>query len=212
MHCSPRTVARGRVAISPRIPRPVEEARRARRSPPASPATTQGCLGVRATRPSLEESRRRWRSRERMQSFPDERICFDVRRHGVVLVRPFLRAIALAIAGLFFLAMPWPLPIAGPLVIGVGGVERVRRRLALGSHSLRRDDGEGVSRSGRDAEACVGRARGRPSLDHARAVAARTDARLRHAARGPARGRARAAGAARARPRRATRLVARPAA
>lgn len=54
---------------------------------------------------------------------PDnERICFDVRRHGVVLVRPFLRAVALAIAGLFFLAMPWPLPIAGPVVIGVAAL------------------------------------------------------------------------------------------
>ena len=57
-----------------------------------------------------------------MQPFPDERICFDVRRHGVVLVRPFLRAVALAIAGLFFLAMPWPVPIAGPLVIGIAAV------------------------------------------------------------------------------------------
>jgi uncharacterized membrane protein YdbT with pleckstrin-like domain len=52
----------------------------------------------------------------------DERVCFDVRRHGVVLVRPFLRAIALAVAGLFLLAMPWPVPIAGPIVIGVAAV------------------------------------------------------------------------------------------
>jgi uncharacterized membrane protein YdbT with pleckstrin-like domain len=55
-----------------------------------------------------------------MYAEPNERVCFDVRRHGVVLVRPFLRAIALAVAGLFLLTMPWPVPVAGPLVIGVG--------------------------------------------------------------------------------------------
>ncbi|MGH2841161.1 MAG: hypothetical protein ACRDKY_10115, partial [Solirubrobacteraceae bacterium] len=52
----------------------------------------------------------------------DERVCFDVRRHGVVLVRPFLWSTALAIAGLFLLAMPWPVPIVAPLVIGIGAV------------------------------------------------------------------------------------------
>jgi uncharacterized membrane protein YdbT with pleckstrin-like domain len=50
----------------------------------------------------------------------DERVCFDVRRHGVVLFRPFLWSTALAIAGLFLLAMPWPVPIVAPLVIGIG--------------------------------------------------------------------------------------------
>ncbi len=50
---------------------------------------------------------------------PEERVCFDVRCHGVVLMRPFLRAIALAIVGGFLLTMPWPVPMAGPLVIGI---------------------------------------------------------------------------------------------
>jgi uncharacterized membrane protein YdbT with pleckstrin-like domain len=57
-----------------------------------------------------------------MYTVPPERVCFDVRRHGVVLVRPFLWAAALTIAGLFLLAMPWPVPIVAPLVIGVGAI------------------------------------------------------------------------------------------
>jgi uncharacterized membrane protein YdbT with pleckstrin-like domain len=53
---------------------------------------------------------------------PEERVYFDVRRHGVVLMRPFLWATALAIVGLFLLAMPWPVPVLAPLVIGIGAV------------------------------------------------------------------------------------------
>lgn len=34
-------------------------------------------------------------------------------------MRPFLRAMALAIAGAFLLTMPWPVPMAGPVVIGI---------------------------------------------------------------------------------------------
>jgi hypothetical protein len=48
--------------------------------------------------------------------------CFDVRRHGVVLVRPFLRALALTVVGVFLLTMPWPVPLAGPLVIGIAAI------------------------------------------------------------------------------------------
>lgn len=55
-----------------------------------------------------------------MRAPADERVFFDVRRHGVVLMRPFLWSAALAIAGLFLLAMPWPVPILAPLVIGIG--------------------------------------------------------------------------------------------
>jgi uncharacterized membrane protein YdbT with pleckstrin-like domain len=51
-----------------------------------------------------------------------ERVCFDVRRHSVVLLRPFLRAGALAVAGTFLLALPWPAPIAGPILIGIGAI------------------------------------------------------------------------------------------
>jgi uncharacterized membrane protein YdbT with pleckstrin-like domain len=57
-----------------------------------------------------------------MHTSGEERVCFDVRRHGVVLMRPFLWATALGVAGLFLLAMPWPVPVAAPLVIGIGAV------------------------------------------------------------------------------------------
>lgn len=51
-----------------------------------------------------------------------ERVYFDVRRHGVVLLRPFLWSTALTVAGVFLLAMPWPVPIVAPIVIGIGAV------------------------------------------------------------------------------------------
>lgn len=53
---------------------------------------------------------------------PEERVFVDVRRHGVVLVRPFLRALALTVAGVFLLTMPWPVLLAGPLVIGIAAI------------------------------------------------------------------------------------------
>ena len=53
---------------------------------------------------------------------PEERVYFDVRRHGVVLLRPFLWAAALTVAGLFLLAMPWPVPVVAPIVIGIGAI------------------------------------------------------------------------------------------
>ena len=43
----------------------------------------------------------------------DERICLDARRHGVVLVRPLLRALALALLGGAAFLPGWPFSIAG---------------------------------------------------------------------------------------------------
>ena len=43
----------------------------------------------------------------------DERICLDARRHGVVLVRPFVRALALALLGGAAFLPGWPFSIAG---------------------------------------------------------------------------------------------------
>lgn len=57
-----------------------------------------------------------------MHPEPEERVFVDVRRHGVVLVRPFLRAIALAVVGVFLLTMPWPVLLAGPVVIGIAAI------------------------------------------------------------------------------------------
>jgi len=52
----------------------------------------------------------------------DERVCFDARRHSIVLFRPLSRAVALAVAGVFALALPWPLAVAGALLLSVAAV------------------------------------------------------------------------------------------
>jgi uncharacterized membrane protein YdbT with pleckstrin-like domain len=49
--------------------------------------------------------------------FADEEICFDVRRHGVVLARPIVQALVLAFAGAVLLAQPWPLPLPGAALV-----------------------------------------------------------------------------------------------
>jgi len=43
----------------------------------------------------------------------DEEICFDARRHGVVLARPLAQAALMAAAGALLLAQPWPLAVPG---------------------------------------------------------------------------------------------------
>jgi uncharacterized membrane protein YdbT with pleckstrin-like domain len=54
---------------------------------------------------------------------PDEEICLDARRHGVVLARPLVQALALAGLGAVLLALPWPLPLLGAaLVVLAAGV------------------------------------------------------------------------------------------
>ena len=53
----------------------------------------------------------------------DERVCFDLRRHGVVLVRPLLRALALATGGVLLLALPWPFLVAGPALLALGALQ-----------------------------------------------------------------------------------------
>jgi uncharacterized membrane protein YdbT with pleckstrin-like domain len=46
----------------------------------------------------------------------------EARRHGVVLVRPLVRAFAVAIAGAVLLKLPWPAAVPGALLMGVGAV------------------------------------------------------------------------------------------
>jgi uncharacterized membrane protein YdbT with pleckstrin-like domain len=61
---------------------------------------------------------------------PEERVCLDARRHSVVLVRPLARSLALAVAGVVLLFLPWPLPVAGAFVqafAAVGAVVAVLR-------------------------------------------------------------------------------------
>lgn len=47
----------------------------------------------------------------------DEEICFDARRHGVVLARPLAHAALLVAAGAVLLALPWPLAVPGALLV-----------------------------------------------------------------------------------------------
>lgn len=51
---------------------------------------------------------------------PRERVCLDVRRHGLVLARPFARSFLLAGAGGLLLLLSWPLPLAGFLLVSSG--------------------------------------------------------------------------------------------
>ena len=49
----------------------------------------------------------------------EEHVCLDARRHSVVLARPLSRAVGLAAAGIFLLALPWPVPAAGAFVLAI---------------------------------------------------------------------------------------------
>lgn len=52
-----------------------------------------------------------------MLTGPDERICLEARRHGVVLARPLVKALGLAALGAGALLLAWPFSVAGaPLV------------------------------------------------------------------------------------------------
>ena len=48
-----------------------------------------------------------------MLAHADERIYLDARRHGVVLVKPLSRALAIAVLGVVAFALGWPLSLAG---------------------------------------------------------------------------------------------------
>lgn len=52
----------------------------------------------------------------------EERIWLDTRRHGVVLVRPFLRASLLAICGLGAFLGGWPLSAVGAVLLGLAAL------------------------------------------------------------------------------------------
>jgi uncharacterized membrane protein YdbT with pleckstrin-like domain len=47
----------------------------------------------------------------------EERTCWESRRHGVVLARPLVRCVALALAGFVCFALGWPVMVAGPPLI-----------------------------------------------------------------------------------------------
>jgi uncharacterized membrane protein YdbT with pleckstrin-like domain len=55
-----------------------------------------------------------------------ERVCLDERRHAVVLVAPFLRALCVAAFGIACMAVGWPTSIAGVLLQTLGAAIAVR--------------------------------------------------------------------------------------
>jgi uncharacterized membrane protein YdbT with pleckstrin-like domain len=56
----------------------------------------------------------------------DEEICLEARRHGIVLTRPLVWAIVLASVGGVLLTLPWPVSVAGAVVVGLGALIALR--------------------------------------------------------------------------------------
>ncbi len=51
----------------------------------------------------------------------DERVCLEMRRHGVVLARPLARSLALVVLGAFFLTLSWAAAAGvGAVLVGAG--------------------------------------------------------------------------------------------
>ena len=61
-----------------------------------------------------------------MLASPEERICLEARRHGVVLARPVGRALVLAASGAILLTQPWALLVPGALLVGLGALTLLR--------------------------------------------------------------------------------------
>ena len=61
-----------------------------------------------------------------MLASPDERVCFDARRHGVVLARPLSQSVVLAVSGAVLLFQPWPLQLPGAALVVAGALLSLR--------------------------------------------------------------------------------------
>ena len=61
-----------------------------------------------------------------MLASPEEQVCFDARRHGVVLARPFTEALVLAGAGGILVAQPWPFLLPGAALVIVVALQALR--------------------------------------------------------------------------------------
>ena len=57
-----------------------------------------------------------------MLAQPEEHVYLDARRHGIVLVRPLARALALAALGIVGFEIGWPLSLAGASLLVVAAV------------------------------------------------------------------------------------------
>jgi uncharacterized membrane protein YdbT with pleckstrin-like domain len=61
-----------------------------------------------------------------MLASPEERVCFDARRHGVVLARPLSQAVVLAVSGGVLLSQPWPLQLPGAALVVLAALLALR--------------------------------------------------------------------------------------
>ena len=64
--------------------------------------------------------------RSPMLADPEERVFLDARRHGIVLLRPLVRALLATVVGGALLAFAWPLAVAGALLMSLGAVVFLR--------------------------------------------------------------------------------------
>ena len=78
-----------------------------------------------------------------MASVDAERVCLEVRRHGIILARPLTQAFVLAAAGAVLVARGWPVSPAGALALVAGAAVAVlavwrweRARLVVTSENL----------------------------------------------------------------------------
>ncbi len=53
---------------------------------------------------------------------PEERICWESRRHAVVLAKPLARSSLLGVLGLVVFALGWPVMIIGPVLVTLAAV------------------------------------------------------------------------------------------
>jgi uncharacterized membrane protein YdbT with pleckstrin-like domain len=56
----------------------------------------------------------------------DEEVCLEARRHGIVLTAPLVWAIVIAGVGGVLTTAPWPLSIAGAVLVGLSALVAVR--------------------------------------------------------------------------------------
>jgi uncharacterized membrane protein YdbT with pleckstrin-like domain len=61
-----------------------------------------------------------------METSEREHVCLDERRHAVVLIAPFFRALCVAAVGIACMAAGWPASIAGVLLQAIGAAIALR--------------------------------------------------------------------------------------
>jgi uncharacterized membrane protein YdbT with pleckstrin-like domain len=61
-----------------------------------------------------------------MLAAPDERVCLEARRHGIVLARPLSRAVGLAAIGGLLFVVGWPATVLGAPLLAVGALLSAR--------------------------------------------------------------------------------------